>query len=182
MWNKLVEEARKGNKEAMEEIIIKLQPLIISSIKKYYNNGKEYDELIQDGNLMILESLKDYNPNIGVHFLGYIKLNLKYLYLNKHKRKIHLSLNEPIGDGELEIMDLLISDEKNALDILLEDEMNLKLKEALEKLTERQREIVILYYVNNMSIDDIKNKLGISYRTVVNIKTKALGNLRKWIK
>lgn len=182
MWNKLVEEARKGNKEAMEEIIIKLQPLIISSIKKYYNNGKEYDELIQDGNLMILESLKDYNPNIGVHFLGYIKLNLKYLYLNKHKRKIHLSLNEPIGDGELEIMDLLISDEKNPLDILLEDEMNLKLKEALEKLTERQREIVILYYVNNMSIDDIKNKLGISYRTVVNIKTKALGNLRKWIK
>ena len=180
MWNKLVEEARKGNKEAMEEIIIKLQPLIISSIKKYYNNGKEYNELIQDGNLMILESLKDYNPNIGVHFLGYIKLNLKYLYLNKHKRKIHLSLNEPIGDGELEIMDLLISDEKNALDILLEDEMNLKLKEALEKLTERQREIVILYYVNNMSIDDIKNKLGISYRTVVNIKTKALGNLRKW--
>lgn len=179
MWDKLIEEARNGNKKAMEEIINKLQPLIISSIKKYYDNGKEYEDLIQEGNLMILESLKDYNPTRGVHFLGYITSNLKYLYLNKHKRKIHLSLNEPLGDGELEMIDLLISEEKHALDILLEIESNLKLKKALEKLTERQREVVVLYYVKNMNMEDIGNKLGISYRTVVNIKTKALENLRK---
>lgn len=182
MWNKLVEEARKGSKEAMEEIINKLQPLIISSIRRYYNNVKEFEELIQEGNLMILESLKDYDFDKGVHFLGYIKSNLKYLYLNKHKRKIHLSLNEPLGDGELEMIDFLVSDAQPVLDILLEDEINLKLKEALEKLTERQREIIILYYVKNMSMDDIGNKLGISYRTVVNIKTKALENLRKLMK
>lgn len=182
MWNKLVEEARKGSKEAMEEIINKLQPLIISSIRRYYNNVKEFEELIQEGNLMILESLKDYDFDKGVHFLGYIKSNLKYLYLNKHKRKIHLSLNEPLGDGELEMIDFLVSDAQPVLDILLEDEINLRLKEALEKLTERQREIIILYYVKNMSMDDIGNKLGISYRTVVNIKTKALENLRKLMK
>lgn len=182
MWNKLIEEARKGSKEAMEEIINKLQPLIISSIRRYYNNVKEFEELIQEGNLMILESLKDYDFDKGVHFLGYIKSNLKYLYLNKHKIKIHLSLNEPLGDGELEMIDFLVSDAQPVLDILLEDEINLRLKEALEKLTERQREIIILYYVKNMSMDDIGNKLGISYRTVVNIKTKALENLRKLMK
>ncbi len=152
MWENLIQEAKNDNKEAMEEIINRLQPLIISSIRKYYNNGKEYEDLIQEGNLMILESLKDYDSTKGVHFLGYIKLNLKYLYLNKHKRKIHLSLNEPLGDGELEMIDLLVSDAQPALDVILEDEKNIQIKKALDKLTQRQKEIIILYYVKNMSM------------------------------
>ena len=181
MLDELINLAIKGNKDAVEEIINQLQPLIISSIRKYYNIGKEYEELIQEGNLMILESLKTYDPNKGVHFLGYIKLNLKYLYLNKHKRKIHLSLNEPVGDEGQEIIELLISDNKEAIDIILEDEINAELKKALEKLTKRQREIVILYYVENISIKEISHRLNISYRTVVNIKTKALENLKKYM-
>ncbi|WP_353095835.1 sigma-70 family RNA polymerase sigma factor [Tissierella praeacuta] len=182
MWDELIKLAKEGNKESIKEIIDRLQPLIISSIRKYYNIANEYKDLIQEGNLMILESLNNYNPDKGVHFLGYIKLNLKYLYLNKHKRKIHLSLNETIGDGEQEIIDTLISDNKQALDIILENEMNFKLKKALEKLTERQREIVILYYVKNLSMEEISTNLGISYRTVVNTKAKALDNLRKLMK
>lgn len=181
MWDELIKLAKEGNKESTKDIINRLQPLIISSIRKYYNNGKEYEDLIQEGNLMILESIKSYNPNKGVPFLGYIKLNLKFLYLNKHKRKIHLSLNETIGDGEQEIIDILISDSKQALDIILENEMNFKLKEALEKLTERQRKIIILYYVKNISMEEISTNLDISYRTVVNTKTRALKNLRKWL-
>lgn len=182
MFDKLVEEAIKGNKEALEEIIDRLQPLIISSIRKYYNKGNEYEDLIQEGNLTILESLKDFDQSRGVHFLGYIKLNLKYLYLNKHKRKIHLSLNEPVGDGEVEAIDLLESKDKDAIDILLEDERSLELNMALERLTERQKEVVLLFYMENMSMEEIGKKLGISYRTVVNLKTKALENLRKDIR
>lgn len=182
MFDKLVEEAIKGNKEALEEIIDRLQPLIISSIRKYYNKGNEYEDLIQEGNLTILESLKDFDPSRGVHFLGYIKLNLKYLYLNKHKRKIHLSLNEPVGNGEVEAIDLLESKAKDAIDILLEDERSLELNMALERLTERQKEVVLLFYMENMSMEEIGKKLGISYRTVVNLKTKALENLRKDIR
>lgn len=182
MFNKLVEEAIKGNKEFTEEIINRLQPLIISSIRKYYNKVNEYDDLIQEGNLIILESLKAFDPSRGVHFLGYIKLNLKYLYLNKHKRKIHLSLNESVEDGEVEAIDLLESKDKGAIDILLEDERNLELNMALERLTERQKEVILLFYMENMSIEDIGKKLGITYRTVVNLKTKALENLRKRIR
>lgn len=179
MWDKLVEEAKKGNQESMGEIVNRLQPLIISSIRKYYNNFKEYEDLVQEGNLMILESINKFDPTKGVHFLGYIKLNLRFLYLDKHKRKLHLSLNEPIGEDNMEMIDFLVSDEMDALDVMLENETNTQLSKALEKLTERQREIIVLYYVNKMGMEDIANKLGISYRTVVNTKTKALEKLRK---
>ena len=117
-----------------------------------------------------------------MHFLGYVKSNLKYLYLNKHKEKVHLSLNEPLGDGDGEMLDLLVSDDKDILDLLLEKETSAQLKYTLDSLTNRQKEIVIFYYVKDMSIGDIANALDISYRTVVNTKTTAIEKLKKILK
>ena len=174
MVDKLLEKAREGDKGSTEEIINRLQPLIISSIRKYYNKPNEYEDLVQDGNLKILECIRDYEPSKGVHFLGYVKTMLRYLYLDKHKHKYHLSLNEVVGDGEVELMDLLVSDDKEPLAQILDREDKKKLLEALNTLTERQKEIVILYYFENMKIEDIAAKLEVSYRTVVNTKTRAI--------
>lgn len=178
-FSELVNKAREEDKESIEEIIKRLQPLIISSIRKYYNNYKEYEDLVQDGNLMILQSIKDYDHTRGVHFLGYIKTNLRFLYLDKHKRKHHMSLNEPIGDGESEIIDLLVSEDMDILDMLIENERNDMLKKSLDILTDRQKQVIIYFYVNRMSIDDIAKNLGISYRTVVNTKTRAIEKLKQ---
>lgn len=182
MWDKLVSKAKEGNKFSMEEIIERLRPLLISSIRRYYNKPNEYDDLIQDGVICILESIKDFDESKEVHFLGYIQSKLKYLYLNKHKVKFHLSLNEPIGDNDGEIMDLLVSDSKDTIELIIEDETNNLIRESLDKLTERQREIILLFYMENMSMYEIADKLGISYRTVVNLKTTAVNNLKKWIR
>ena len=124
MFDSLLDKARAGDKASKEEIINRLQPLIISSIRRYYNKPKEYEDLIQDGNLIILECIEDYEPSKGVHFLGYVKTMLRYLYLDKHKTKIHHSLNEVVGDGEVELMDLLVSEDKEALDLILDEEDN----------------------------------------------------------
>jgi len=179
--DQLALKAKAGDKKATEEIIKRLQPLIISSIKKYYSNWSEYDDLVQDGNIKILESIKDYDPSKGVHFLGYAKTILMYLYLDKHKRKIHTSLNQPLGEGDTEVIDLLVSEEKDILDIMVEEENNTQLNQALSKLTERQRQIILLFYTENLGIQEIANKLNISYRTVVNTKTTALSNMKKTI-
>ena len=71
-------------------------------------------------------------------------------------------------------MDRLVSEDKEALDLILDEEDNKYLLEALDRLTDRQREVIILYYFENMKIEDIASRLGVSYRTVVNTKTRAL--------
>lgn len=177
--DQLAIKAKAGDKKATEEIITRLQPLIISSIRKYYNNRNEYDDLIQDGNLKILECIRDYDPTKGVHFLGYVQTILRYLYLDKHKIKIHTSLNQTIGQGDTEIIDLLVSEDKETLELIIEEESNTELKQALDKLTERQRQILLLYYDERMGMHEIATKLGISYRTVVNTKGTALINMKK---
>lgn len=174
----LLELSKRGDRKAKEELLTKLHPLIISSIKRYYNKVDIYDDLIQEGYEVILKGIKDYDPNKGVYFLGYIKLNLKYHYLNKYKEKQLLSLNEPIGDGELEIMDLIEDEGLTPIDKILDKEIHRLLNQSLNTLTQRQREIVVEYYINNLSIGQIADKLGLSYRTVVNTKTTGINKLK----
>ena len=179
MFNKMVEKARAGDKEMLGEIIKSLQPLLISSIKRYYNKPKEYEDLMQDGNLKIIESINDYDKDKGVHFLGYIKMNIKFLYLDKHKQRFHQSLNQQIGDGETEMMDILVGEEIDFLENIIKGEYREILSRTLDLLTPRQRQVIELYYGRNMGIDDIAKDLGVAYRTVVNTKTRALEKMRK---
>lgn len=67
MFNEMVKKAKTGDEKALGEIVESLQPLLISSIRRYYNKPKEYDDLMQDGNLKIIESINDYDLDKGVH-------------------------------------------------------------------------------------------------------------------
>jgi len=170
--------SRKGDKRAKEELLKKLHPLIISSIRRYYNSVKDYDDLIQDGYETVLKCIQDYDVSKNVYFLGYVKAMLRYCYLNKHREKQLISLNEPVKDGEdLELGDL-IPDERDEIKDLLEKETTVELYNSLQSLTEKQRKILIYFYIYNRSLSQIAEIMGISYRTVVNMKTSALKKLR----
>lgn len=172
--------SKKGDLESKESLTLKLKPLILSSIRRYYNRIDLYDDLIQEGYEIILRAIEDYDPHRKVNFLGYVKVLLKYHYLDKHKEKQIRSLNVEIDEKGTEIMDLIQEDqdegpEARAMDRELKDE----LKDALRHLTNRQKEVVIYFYIRRLSIGEISHRLGISYRTVVNTKTIAIKKLRK---
>jgi len=165
--------SKNGDNSAKQSLLLKLNPLIISSIRRYYNNYSQYEDLMQEGYEEILKCIVDYDENRGVNFLGYVKVQLKFLYLNKHKEKKTFSLNEKLGEDGVELIDLL-EGEENPLEEYLTNESKETLIDALSKLTERQREVLILFYIDELSIGEISKKLGISYRTVVNTKARAL--------
>ncbi|MDR7869347.1 MAG: sigma-70 family RNA polymerase sigma factor [Tissierellaceae bacterium] len=180
--NEFLLKAKEGDRESKEEILNRLQGLIFKSIQRYYNNRNEYEDLIQEGNLVVLQAIDDFDESKGVYFLGYVKTMLKYTYLNKHKLRQHLSLNIPVGnDEDNELVDLLESDKDGPLEQYLQIEENLIINEALSKLTDRQREIVLAYYLERLSIGEIAERLGISYRTVINTKIRALEKMREYI-
>ena len=181
--DELLVKAKQGDVNSKEEILNRLQGLIIKKIQRYYNKREEYDDLIQNGNLVILECIENYDEKRGVYFLGYVKTMLKYGYLNRHKKREHLSLNIPVGeDGEDELMNILESEEEGPMENILRLEDKSEIKKALSKLTDRQREVIIAYYIEGLSINDIAKRLGITYRTVVNTKTRALEIMRQQLK
>lgn len=173
--------SKEGDTKAKIELLSRLNPLIISSIRHYYYNPHLYEDLLQEGYEIVLRSIEEYDSTKGSYFLGFVKLKLKYHYLNKHKEKHAISLNQIIGNDEMELIELIKDDEPSPLDKAIQNEELTKLKQAINLLTPRQREVVIAYYIEDMSIGEIGEKLGIAYRTVVNTKARAIDVLKKTI-
>lgn len=170
--------AERCTGEDMEEIVKDLRPLILSSIRKYYNKIYLYDELFQEGCVEVVEALLDYDPFTKVPFLAYIKKRLYYFYLGKNHKKEEISLDKENEEGDA-LIELLASDTDIEGDFLEKTEYK-ELQIAVSRLPERQRNIVIDFYFHRMKLKEISLKYGISYRSCVNSKTQGLENLRAY--
>lgn len=174
---KIIEEKDVKNAHVIVE---KYHPLIVSSINRYYNKPHEFEELYDQGVLEICEAIRDYDINRNDSFGGYLKARLYYFYISKNKEKESLSLDEPVAEDDLTLMDML-EDPQNIEEDFLEREKYKGLYEAIKTLTERQRQILLDFYIRKISISDIAEKYNIKYRTVVNTKTMALEKLKKYL-
>lgn len=175
-FNKNLSLARLGDGSAKVDLINMLEPLIISSIKKYCPLPKEYEDLYSDCVLVILWCLENFDGKRS--FLKYVKSYLKYYLLDTFK---YLK-NEPQRDSVNDLgEDLLnyIEDDFNLEESLIKKTDKQILNEAINSLAKRQREIIILYYYKDMSLKNISQKLKISKWTVVAAKKQALDKLKK---
>ena len=183
-FNKVLEGALKGKNEDTSELLEMIRPLMLNLSSKFYFGDMGRDDLLQEGSLMVLESIKDFDPDKGVHFLGYIKSKLKYMYMNMNNEKEYeTSLNTTIdlGDGSVELMDIL-EDENVDIegDFLKKTEVE-NLRQILSDLTERELQVVDMYYFKNIDMKKISKNLGLAYRTVVNTKVNAVEKLRTMV-
>ena len=136
------------------------------------------EDLIQEGRLMILQSVGDYREDFSVPFLGYIKSKLKFLYLGKNRTRMTLSLNTPVGeDGEAHVD--LLEDDFQLEEDYLDREMSSEMLEMVKRLPARERQVIQGFYLEDLSIGDISKRYGITYRTVINTKMRALKRMRR---
>ena len=64
----------------------RLKPLMITMIKRYYPNFKEWDDLMQELRVITLEALLDFDPTKGAHALALVESRMKYHLLGKYKK------------------------------------------------------------------------------------------------
>ena len=175
---RLVEESKKGNIDSKLELLNRCKPLILASIKKYHARG-DYDDLIQEGNLLILESIDSFDGSYGVYFMGYIQMKLRFLYLNINSNE-EWSLNREDENG-LEFLERIESSFDMEEYILVWDE-NIDLYRKINILSPREKEIIEKFYFDDMTIGEIAQYLSLTYQTVANIKTNGINKLRKIVK
>ncbi|WP_026895478.1 RNA polymerase sigma factor [Clostridiisalibacter paucivorans] len=178
--NELVIKSKLGDIDAKGKLILRLKPLILSSIRRYFNDTKQYDDLIQGGFEVVLRCINEYSSHRQTEFLGYVKTMLRYHYLDKHKtKKIAISLNQTIStDEQIEIIDTLKDDIPSIDHILIRNQELVVLNRAISELTKRQKEIIEMFYIDGITMVEIAERLGISYRTVVNTKKVAIKKLQ----
>ncbi|NLY10022.1 MAG: sigma-70 family RNA polymerase sigma factor [Tissierellia bacterium] len=151
-------------------------PRIHAMIKRY-GYHLEPEDAVQEAALILCKAIGDYDSNKGIPFNGYYFSKLRFHLMDK-SRKVpqDLSLDSIIGDDENTFLDLLQADDDVESQALIEAH---PIWQALKKLTPRQRQIITLVDINDISMVDVSKKLNIHYRTVVNTRKRAHEKLRQ---
>jgi RNA polymerase sigma factor for flagellar operon FliA len=85
------------------------------------------------------------------------------------------------GDQRLTIGDVLPSSDEAPGHRIELDELRGALARAIEKLPERERDVVALYYHDGLTLAEIGEVLGVTESRACQIHGKAVGHLRRWL-
>lgn len=159
-------------------IIEKAHPLIIASINKYAASKGEFEDLYQEGVVVILEALEEYDEEKGVNLFYYLKLQLKFFYLNygRYEKQV-TSLNIPI-DEELELIDLMADEGTSIEDIVIGKLTMQDTIKALQTLEHEEKYMVEQLILKGRILDDLAKELGISRTTLYRRKESVLKKIR----
>ncbi len=149
----------------------------------------EFEDLIQEGYIGMLEAVKYYNPHKEYNFITYLNRTLKTAFatvagirLSKDKNNPlnrAVSFYEPITEEEdLLLIDTVADPEAEASYTVIElTDTQRIVSEAVSTLPELQRSIIKLHY-SGMALNKAAEKIGISRDVANRMKSKALQKLR----
>lgn len=164
---------------------------MLSSLKKYYTQSADQDDLISIGTIGLIKGISSFNPDKNVRLATYasrcIENEILMHFRSRKKLQGEVSLSDTL-DNDQEGNNLSLMDVIRVDDTMLEEldlkESCLRAREAVAKcLTTREAEIITLRYGLNgcvpMAQREIAQRCGISRSYVSRIEKKALEKLRK---
>lgn len=156
-------------------------PFIKNAVRRYCYVPEEFEDLVQDGILIVLESMDTFDPTKGVPFAAYVNSYLRWYYLKTYKylKRCDLSLDREGEEGKIiDIIDTGIDIEG---DYFKKYDIGF-LNYVMSQLTERERQVIYQYYFKKQKLKDVAQALGITERTATNLKFRAITKLRQKFK
>lgn len=176
----LVKKAQMGDKEAIKDIVAKFTPFIIKTCRKIYVKGYELEDLIQIGQVSIIKAINKYQINRRYAFTTYavnaVKINFYRLIKYKVNSISECSLNTLNNKG-YEVIETLVSKD-NIEDEIIETEEKRNLYAGINKLSDKEKEVIVWFYFKNRTLEEYSREKGICYRAAVERKRIALKKLR----
>lgn len=129
----------------------------------------------------IFEENTEYKDDIVfARYISYMRTALLHKRIDYLKHKKYLLDKEiSMSNNEWEI---LSNTDNFAYPFLSEENCKSdELEKAIEKLTEKQRKVIIQYYYKNRKLKEIAKGMGVSENTAIQLKFEAIKKLRKYL-
>lgn len=183
----------QGDEEAKQRLIEHNLRLVVFIARRFENTGVNLEDLISIGSIGLIKAIGTYRLDKNIKLATYASRCIENEIL-MHIRKIsgqkaEISLDEPINmdyDGnELLLSDILGTDEDVVMRPLEDDVDLCLLRQALEELPEREREIVLMRYGlqgrKELTQKEVAQKMGISQSYISRLEKRIMQRLRKEI-
>ncbi len=180
-----------GDERAKQRLIEHNLRLVVYIARRFENTGVNLEDLISIGTIGLIKGISTYRCDKNIKLATYASRCIENEIL-MHIRKIanqkaEISLDEPINmdyDGnELLLSDILGTDE-NVVTGRLEDDVDMHiLRQALQELPPREREIIQMRYglggYRELTQKEVAQKLGISQSYISRLEKRIMQRLKK---
>ncbi|MCH2059167.1 MAG: sigma-70 family RNA polymerase sigma factor [Verrucomicrobiales bacterium] len=163
----LVTSAKAGDTAAFDELVIKYGPKLYGLVYHMTSSHEDTNDLLQDIFAKAYRSLRRFRGKSKFYTWIYsISVNMTLNFLKKRNRYWKVSLDDV--DRAIELDEEFI-EQTSTVDIIREcniHELQRRLNEALMKLTDDHRAVVIMFDIQGMAHAEIAKILKVSAGTV----------------
>ena len=163
----LVRRTRRGDLEAYDELIRRHQERIYATIYHMTANHEDANDLAQESFIKAFQALKSFKGGSSFYtWLYRIAVNKTINFLKQRKKRQHMSLNDIDFNAEHDPDLMALISEQTPRRAAGLTELQEKLNEALLKLSEHHRLVVVLHDVQGLSHEEIAKVMECNVGTV----------------
>ncbi len=179
----LVHRFNEGDESAFVEIMSRYRNKIFSIAFGLLRNRADAEEITQDTFIRAHRGLGRFRGDSSlVTWLHRIAVNLarnRYWYFFRRRRSVSLSLDHAIGENaDGTFADLIAADSADPAQENVREEFATMISACMDKLDEKQREILTMRTVQNLPYEEIAQSLRLRTGTVKSRIARARENLR----
>lgn len=181
----------QGSEEAKRKLIEHNLRLVVYIARRFENTGVNLEDLISIGTIGLIKGISTYRRDKNIKLATYCSRCIEneiLMFIRKMAgQRAEVSLEEPINmdyDGnELLLSDILGTDE-DVVTGRLEDDVDLAiLRQALDQLSERERQIINMRFglegQQELTQKEVAQQLGISQSYISRLEKRIMARLRR---
>jgi len=159
--SRLIAECIAGNEDAIEVFVRQYEKDVFRLALSIVNDPTEAHEITQETFIAALKSLPAYQEKRSLRaWLYTIGLNLSRSHLRKHR------LVERLRNTLTTIFQIDVQKQSSTEEVVIQNEKETLIWEALNKLDDRHRMVIVLRYFHEFSIIEISEILSIHEGTI----------------
>ena len=187
----MLEALANGNTDAREQLIVHNLRLVVYIAKKFESTGIGLEDLISIGTIGLIKAVNTFCPTKKIKLATYASRCIEneiLMYIRKiANQKTEISLDEPINldcDGNELLLSDILGTAEDEIQRPMEEMVDLcVLRQALQELPAREREIVILRYglegKKELTQKEVAKQMGISQSYISRLEKRIMGKLKK---
>ena len=183
----------EGDASARQTLIERNLRLVVYIARRFENTGINIEDLISIGTIGLIKAINTYRTDKNIKLATYASRCIEneiLMYLRKSSsQRNEVSLDEPLNtdwDGnELLLSDVLGTDADTVMRPIEADVDRQLLGAAIEKLSDREREIIVLRFGLNgrreQTQKEVAERLGISQSYISRLEKRIINRLKREI-